>query len=290
MALTIVIAGSATELSIATAEQLASEGHTVLMDGGARPGESSLIRQLQERFGSDCIRTLTTDPAVLGEVLEFTRWVRESTEQVDVLLNAPWLSSDRDRITRDGLHACFAAHSIAPYLTTRDLLPLMGRQSKVVNLVTWVPLPSIARSAFPIDALEGKVRLARGQALLQSQRALSMWTRVFASRQGAEYPICFAVRRGSLPGVKLKLEDGEGFIWDAARVRASVESGAWAKAVRADAEALCRVALSDVGREVAGKCYDHESGGFVPLLPNDLSPTVCTGVVDAMERVLTRAL
>lgn len=103
-------------------------------------------------------------------------------------------------VTPDGLDVRFAVNTIAPYLLTQRLLPVMGNHGRVINL------SSAAHAPVDLDALSGKARLPDGEAYAQSKLALTMWSRGLTIALGDSGPATIAVSPGSFRGSKMVRE------------------------------------------------------------------------------------
>ena len=64
------------------------------------------------------------------------------------------ITGSTEPITQDGLDVRIAVNTIAPYLLTQQLLPLIGTSGRVINL------SSAAQSTVNLEALAGRVRLS----------------------------------------------------------------------------------------------------------------------------------
>ncbi|MFP3422593.1 SDR family NAD(P)-dependent oxidoreductase, partial [Bacillus sp. SIMBA_161] len=75
-----------------------------------------------------------------------------------------------DAVTEDGLDIRFAVNTVAPYLLTKSLLPLMNESGRIINL------SSAAQQPLDMEALMGQKRISDGQAYAQSKLGLTMWS------------------------------------------------------------------------------------------------------------------
>ena len=98
-------------------------------------------------------------------------------------------------------------NTIAPFLLTRRLLPLLGASGRVINL------SSAAQAAVNLRALVGEVQLSDNAAYAQSKLALTMWSRALALSLGRSGPSVVAVNPGSMLGTKMvKLKNKANFL------------------------------------------------------------------------------
>ena len=169
--------------------------------------------------------------------------------RLDVLINNAGVYNAPDRVTGDGLDVRFAVNTIAPYLLTQRLLPLLESSGRVINL------SSAAQAPVDTEALSGRVRLPDDyEAYAQSKLAITMWSRHMALALKENGPIFIAINPGSLLGTKMVKE---GF-------------GVAGKDIRIGAEILLRAALADEFATASGQYFDNDSGRFASPHPDAL--------------------
>ena len=194
---TILITGSTDGIGLETAKMLASKGHDILLHGR---NSEKLARAEAALDGAHKIETYTADLSDMTKVEALANKVAENHSSLDVLINNAGVFSTPEPITDAGLDIRFAVNTIAPYLLTQRLLPLLGASGRVINL------SSAAQSPVDLDALSGKVTLSDGAAYAQSKLALTMWSKTLALSLGDEGPIIVAVNPGSFLGSKMVKE------------------------------------------------------------------------------------
>ena len=171
-------------------------------------------------------------------------------------------------VTTDGLDARFSVNTIAPYLLTKRLLPLLKSESRVINV------SSAAQASVDLNALQGEMQLDDMAAYSQSKLALTSWTRSMA--EGAlksgnrESPLFVSVNPGSLLGTKMVKE---GFGQDG-------------RDISIGADILARAALSDEFSQANGLYYDNDSGQFGQPHPDALDAAKNKLLCDSIESVL----
>ena len=133
-----------------------------------------------------------------------------------MLINNAGIFKTPEPITQDGLDVRFAVNTIAPYLLTQKLLPLLGASGRVINL------SSAAQSPVDPEALAGRVRLSDDlTTYAQSKLALTMWSRSMALSLKDEGPVIIAVNPGSLLGTKM-VKEGFGMAGNDIRIGADI--------------------------------------------------------------------
>lgn len=161
---------------------------------------------------------------------------------------------------------CALWSTIAPYLLTQRLLPLLGTSGRVVNL------SSAAQAPVDPEALAGRVRLADMAAYAQSKLALTMWSRHLALALASHGPVVVAVNPGSMLGSKMVKE---GF-------------GVEGADLRIGADILVRAALSDEFATASGNYFDNDSGRFAAPHPDALDRRKSEALVQEIETLLSR--
>ena len=261
---TIMITGATDGIGLATARQLATQGHDLVLHG--RNAEKlQAARQVVEgeREGS-VVGALRADLSDLAEVAALAEEARDLGVEV-LVNNAGVLSTDRP-ITDDGLDVRFVVNTIAPYLLTRRLLPSLPRGGRVVNL------SSAAQAPVDLEALRGGLRLDDRSAYAQSKLAITMWTRHLAREVGQEGPVVVAVNPGSLLATKM-VQDGFG-----------IEG----KDVGIGVDVLVRAATGDDFATASGMYYDNDARRFADPHPSGMDDGRTTAVVAAIEGIIGR--
>ena len=201
MSKTILITGSTDGIGLETARMLATLGHRVLLHG-RNPGKLENVRRaLFSLSDAGRVEGYVADLSRLPDVQALAQAVAEKHAKLDVLINNAGVFKTAETRTRDGLDLRFAVNTLAPYLLTQKLLPLLGASGRVINL------SSAAQSPVDIDALAGRVRLSDDfNAFAQSKLALTMWSRALALSLAPVGPGVIAVIAGSMLGTKMVKE------------------------------------------------------------------------------------
>ena len=266
---TILVTGSSDGIGLATAKMLVSLGHHVLLHG-RNPGKLADAEQtLSGLPGGGRVESYVADLSRMDDVEALAKAVAGRHAQLDVLINNAGIFRTPEPITQDGLDVRFAVNTIAPYLLTQRLLPLLGTSGRVINLC------SAAQSPVDPEALAGRVRLSDEMAAYaQSKLALTMWSRSLAQTLEDHGPAIIAVNPGSLLGTKMVKQ---GF-------------GMAGKDIRIGAEILIRAALSDDFAAASGEYFDNDSGRFASPHPDALDPQKSQEIVRIIETVLAKMM
>ena len=265
----ILITGSTDGIGLATAEMLISQGHHVLLHGRNTVKLAAAEKMLSELSGGGQVESYLADLSRLTDVDNLARDVIDKHAKLDVLINNAGVYNlpvnAPDSPTQDRLDPRFAVNTVAPYLLTQRLLPLLGTAGRVINL------SSAAQSPVDLEALAGKVRLPDDyKAYAQSKLALTMWSRSMALSLMDDGPVIVAINPGSMLGSKMVKE------------AFGVEGGD----IRKGADILSRAALTDEFTAVSGQYFDNDSGRFTSPHPDALNPQLAKEVVRVIEMIL----
>ena len=261
---TILITGSTDGIGLETARMLVSLGHNVLLHGRNPAKLEDVKKTLSALPDSGRVESYVADLSRMADVEELAKTVSKQQAKLDVLINNAGVFKTPDPITPDGLDVRFAVNTIAPYLLTQKILPLLGASGRVVNL------SSAAQSPVNPEALAGRIRLSDDfDAYAQSKLAITMWSRFMALAHKDDGPAIIAINPGSLLGTKMVKE-------------AFSVAG---KDIRIGAEILCRAALADEFAAASGQYFDNDAGQFAAPHPDALNPQKCEEIVRVIEAV-----
>lgn len=262
---TILITGATDGIGLETAKRLVAQGHKVLLHG-RNPAKLEQVQQELAAGGE--VEGYLADLSSMTAVEGLAKAVTEKHQSLDVLINNAGIFKTADPITADGLDVRFAVNTLAPYLLTRKLLPLLGSGGRVVNL------SSAAQAPVELQALAGQTRLADMAAYAQSKLALTMWSRSLGLALKEQGPMIVAVNPGSLLATKMVKE---GF-------------GVAGSDIGIGAEILVRAALAEEFASAHGQYFDNDAGRFAPPHAAALDAASCDAVVRRIEALLKQLL
>ncbi len=264
MTKTILITGSTDGIGLETAKRLAAAGHSVVLHGRNPTKLQDAEAAVRSAGGDGQIHHVVADLSRPVDVEAFAAAVLERFDSIDVLINNAGIFKTPNPVTADGLDIRFAVNTIAPYLLTRKLLPIITPAGRVINL------SSAAQAPVDPEALRGNVRLSEIDAYAQSKLALTMWSRHLADQLGDAGPVIVAVNPGSLLATKM-VKEGYGIP---------------GKDMGIGADILVRAAVSDEFTAATGRYFDNDSGSFAPPHPDALDPHKNEVVVHLVETIL----
>ena len=264
----ILLTGATDGIGLETAKMLVSLGHSVLLHGRNAAKLDEVERSLTSLSGGAPIESYVADLSRMADVEALAKAVAEKHAKLDVLINNAGVYNAPDPVTQDGLDVRFAVNTIAPYLMTQRLLPLLGTSGRVVNL------SSAAQSPVDPKALAGQVTLSDGAAYAQSKLALTMWSRSLALSLKDHGPAIIAVNPGSMLGSKMVKQ----------------AFGVAGRDIRIGAEILSRAALADEFAAASGQYFDNDSGQFASPHPDALDQRKSQEIVRVIETVLAEMM
>ncbi|MES9991249.1 MAG: SDR family NAD(P)-dependent oxidoreductase [Candidatus Thiodiazotropha sp.] len=260
----ILITGSTDGIGLEAARLLLSQGHHVLLHGRNPKKLEVVVNELSEESDPERIESFVADLSGMGEVKAFAQAITERNAPLDILVNNAGILKTPKTTTRDGLDVRFAVNTIAPYLLTRRLLPLLGTSGRVVNL------SSAAQSPVNLRALASAVPMSDMEAYAQSKLAITMWSRHMALSLQGNGPVIVALNPGSLLGTKMVKE---GFGMDG-------------KDIGIGAKIIVRAALAEEFESASGEYFDNDAGRFASPHADALNSRKTDAVVSAIEGVL----
>lgn len=264
MTKTILITGATDGIGLETAKQLVTQGHHVLVHG--RSAEKlAAVKQLLLALGTGKVSIYQADLSKLEAVVLFAQTVMKAHKQLDVLINNAGVFKTSQPITEAGFDVRFVVNTIAPYVLTKRLLPILSTQSRIINV------SSAAQASADPMALIGKASLADDfSAYAQSKLAIIMWSRHLASRLQEHGSSVIAVNPGSLLASKM-VKEGFGVAGNDLSIGADI---------------LVRAALSDEFTHASGQYFDNDIGRFTDPHTDALDLEKCAEIVRLIESII----
>lgn len=234
MTKTILITGSTDGIGLLTAKKLAANGHKVLLHGRS----ASKLERAAVAVGGD-VETYAADLSDLSMVRKLVESVKVKHDKLDVLINNAGVLKAPQTVLANGLDVRFVVNTLAPYLLTELLLPIIPTDGRVVNL------SSAAQAPVNIRAMKGNTPLADMEAYAQSKLAITIWTREWA-KSLSNAPVMVAVNPGSLLASKM-VKEGFGLAGNDINIGADI---------------LIDAALGERFADASGAYFDNDSGAF----------------------------
>lgn len=257
---TILITGATDGIGFESAKMLVKQGHYVLLHGRNEDKLKKVEQALTAHCATAQFESYRADLNNMAEVLGLAKALMEKHQRLDILINNAGVYRTDIKVSTDGLDPRFAVNTIAPYLLTDALLPVMDKNSRVLNL------SSAAQATVNLDALRGLVPLTDSEAYAQSKLALTIWSRVVGLQLKSSGPVIIAINPKSLLGSKMVKE----------------AFGINGSDLSLGAEILCQAALCDAFASASGLYFDNDNEKFSDPHSDALDESICQSVMETI--------
>lgn len=197
----VVVTGASSGIGKACAEAFARMGWHVIATG-RDASRCEQAREEIEALASPAARIdfLRGDFTEMSDVMRMAGEIAERTDRLDVLVNNAGGVRDGLYRTSQGLEATFAANHLAPFLLTRELMPLLSRTAHDdPGSVRVIAVSSSGHRAIPgmnWDDLMMFDDFAPSTAYCQAKLANLLFTRELNHRVGAQGIVALAMHPG----------------------------------------------------------------------------------------------
>jgi len=260
----ILITGATDGIGFATAKMLVKQGHYVLLHGRDANKLKKIESALLKHAETAQFESYLADLSSIANVKLLAKTLKEKHQHLDILINNAGVYSSNNEISADNLALQFAVNTIAPFILTGALLPILNKDSRVLNL------SSAAQSSVNIDALNGLQQLTDGEAYAQSKLALTIWSRVLGLKYKTTGPTIIAINPKSLLGSKM--------VKDAFGITGSDLSPG--------AEVLCQASLCNAFANASGLYFDNDQEKFSDPHPDAFDDEKCQAVMEALDAII----
>lgn len=264
MTKTILVTGSTDGIGFETAKALVEFGHHVIVHGRNPAKVESVVQQLSALNTDSTIDSIVADLSKLSAVRDAIATLTQRLDKLDVLINNAGVFHTPSVKTADDLDVRFAVNTIAPYMLTCDLMPLLGQSGRVVNL------SSAAQASFNVDSVQSYVGLGDSDAYAQSKLALTMWSHALGDSQKEDGPMIVAVNPKSFLGSKMVKE----------------AYGVAGNDIKEGSDILVRAALSDEFAHAHGLYYDNDIAQFTKPHRDALDAKKAEQLITAMHKMI----
>ncbi len=261
----ILLTGATDGIGLQTAKQLAAEGHHLLLHGRNPQKLQSAVEAVSAINGAGKVESFVGDLSQLSSINALANEIAQLHGKLDVIINNAGVFATPNVETKEGLDVRFAVNTVAPYMLTKALLPLLHDKGRVVNL------SSAAQAPVDVSAIGAAPRLSDNAAYAQSKLAILMWTQELAA-QHPNGPMFVAVNPASFLGSKMVKE----------------AYGVAGGDLSIGADILCRAALSDEFADASGKYFDNDIGQFAKPHADALKAGVSAKVTEVVAEVAAR--
>ena len=234
MTKTILITGATDGIGRRTAQQLARQGHQVLLHGRSM----DKLAKVAQGIGGG-VETYLADLSVPSDVDALVERVLDKHTNLDVLINNAGILKTANPVAASGRDVRFEVNALAPFVLTLGLLPIIPKEGRVINL------SSAAQAPIDVAAMLAGTALDDMNAYAQSKLAITIWTAEMA-RTNPAGPSFIAVNPGSLLATKM-VQEGFGIAGNDLQIGADI---------------LIHAALSDEFSDKSGQYFDNDAGRF----------------------------
>ena len=159
---------------------LAKEGYPVIMACLDPEKAVPVCTRIQQETGNTQIEVREINLASLSSVNNFTGQLLKEGRPVSLLMNNAGILTTPVRKTEDGLETIVSVNYVAPYMLTRQLLPLMQPGCRIVNTVSCTYAIGRIEPDFFEKGRNG--RFFRIPVYSNTKLALLLFTQEFAER------------------------------------------------------------------------------------------------------------
>ena len=242
---TILITGSTDGIGKLAAIKLAKDGHEIYLHGRNGAKLTSVIAEVKDRSQNEKIAGFTADFSDLASVKNLATEVAQALDKIDVLINNAGVFKSPTTLTDAGLDLRMTVNYLAPYLLTKELIPLLAKSHspRLINL------SSAAQAPVSEAVLLGKEISSEQETYAQSKLALTMWSLHLAKTH--PHISVIAVNPGSLLNTNM-VREAYGRHW------APADKGA---------DILYYLAVAKKYEGITGKYFDNDMGDFGRIHP-----------------------
>lgn len=248
---TILITGSTDGIGRLTAEMLLEKGHQVILHGRQR---SRVQAVAPDHTGM--VARYVADFSKPQEVRKLADQIKAGHKTLDAVINNAGVLKADPTAGNEGFDIRFAVNTVAPYLLTRGVLPIVPKEGRVINVV------SAAQVALDLDSVFNTGPYDDMTVYARSKLALVIWTQAMARAQ-PEGPAFIAVNPGSLLASKMVREG----------------LGMRGRSLGIGATLLCEAVLDARFEGKSGAYFDNDKNAFV-------TPNVAAKTPEQIEAVM----
>lgn len=257
----ILITGSTDGIGLLTAKMMAKDGYDLIVHGRSQQKVDQLIEELKALNAKAKIEGIVADLSSLKAVQSLADEIKKRVDQLDVLINNAGVYKTSDYLSQDGFEIRYAVNTLAPYLLTKLLLPIMNQSSRVINL------SSAAQAPISLQAIDGSLKLSDAEVYAQSKLAITMWS--FELSKSID-PIIIAVNPKSLLGSKM-VKEAYGINGGDLNIGANI---------------LYKLSLLEEHKDDSGKYYDNDIASFSNPHPDAMNTLKCQALIQRMDEIL----
>jgi retinol dehydrogenase 12 len=184
MSKTILITGASTGIGKAGALELGRRGWKVFVHARSEARGKPVLDELKQSAPNADFALVTGDVSSMAEVKSLAEQVKAQTKTLDVLWNNAGLMINERKASVDGWEMTMAINHLAPFVLTRELLPLIEQTQG--RIITTSSGAHMFGSFNWDDWMDEKSTYSSFKAYGKSKLANILFTRELAHRVGAK--------------------------------------------------------------------------------------------------------
>ena len=257
----VLITGSTDGIGAATVHSLAESGCELLIHGRSADKLQTIRKSVLDAIPNAKLEIFQADLSDFHQVINLAKQIKGAHQQIDVLINNAGVFKLSQSKTQDGLDVRFVVNTLAPYLLTQLLLPLLSPQGRIVNL------SSAAQASVEPQELFSLKDFSDSAAYAKSKLAITMWSKHLASKLADTSRVVIAVNPASMLGSKMVKE----------------AYGVAGGDVQRGADILVKAALSQEFATANGLYFDNDIGQFAPPHPDGTDNIKCRELTERLD-------
>lgn len=181
---TCLITGSTSGIGKETARSLAKRGYRIILHGRDPEKGEKAAKELRSETGSESIDLLLYDLSDFGEVRKLAEKIRESYQNLNVLINNAGIWLSKRRLNGNGIEMTFVVNHLSHFLLTNLLLDRIAKSdhARIVNVSSEVH----QNASIDYEDLTGEEGPSGYEAYKQSKLANVLFTFELADRVEGE--------------------------------------------------------------------------------------------------------
>ncbi len=177
----ILITGSTDGIGLATAKELARQGHELVLHGRNEEKAMRACGAVRAVVPGAVAHAVHADFADLAEVARMAHDLAAQLPRLDVLINNAGVYMNERRVSRDGFEMTLAVNHLAHFLLSRLLLPLLKKSAEPRVVTVSSVAHTSGRIAF--DDMNSERRFDSYHAYANSKLANAMFAKELARRE-----------------------------------------------------------------------------------------------------------
>ena len=264
----VLITGATDGIGAATAHSLAELDCELLIHGRSADKLATIHKSLLEAIPNAKLETFQADLSDFHQVIDLAEQIKGTHQQIDVLINNAGVFKLSQSKTQDGLDVRFVVNTLAPYLLTQLLLPVLSPKGRIINL------SSAAQASVEPHELFSLKDFSDSAAYAKSKLAITMWSKHLAGKLVDTNQVVVAVNPASMLGSKMVKE----------------AYGVAGGDVQRGADILVKATLSQEFATANGLYFDNDTGQFASPHPDGTDDIKCRKLTETLDEWVTNLL